>query len=168
MQDIHGGGNSQKRTFIVEFIHYTGQRRRKHQFEWEENILDARRVSVQSIKQTTNNLSLHALISLYFGQVYAHLTYCPIILSCTNKSNINCILKVQKKAICIITYSHHNGHTAPLFKNLGILLFDKITKQIILTFMHSIVFNYCSRSRRRAEKVDKRMVLVYTHGLFIT
>jgi hypothetical protein len=27
---------------------------------------------------------------------------------------------------------------------------------------------YCSGSRRRAEKVDKRMVLVYTHGLFIT
>jgi hypothetical protein len=27
---------------------------------------------------------------------------------------------------------------------------------------------WCSRSRRRAEKVDKRMVLVHTHGLFIT
>ncbi len=27
---------------------------------------------------------------------------------------------------------------------------------------------YCSRSRRRAEKVDKRMVLVHTHGVFIT
>ncbi len=27
---------------------------------------------------------------------------------------------------------------------------------------------HCSRSRRRAEKVDKRMVLEYTHGLFIT
>jgi hypothetical protein len=26
----------------------------------------------------------------------------------------------------------------------------------------------CSRSRQRAEKVDKRMVLVHTHGLFIT
>ncbi len=30
------------------------------------------------------------------------------------------------------------------------------------------LFSNCSRSRRRAEKVDKRMVLVYTHGLFIT
>jgi hypothetical protein len=27
---------------------------------------------------------------------------------------------------------------------------------------------YCSRSRRRAEKVDKRIKLDYTHGLFIT
>jgi hypothetical protein len=26
----------------------------------------------------------------------------------------------------------------------------------------------CSRSRRRAAKADKRMVLVHTHGLFIT
>ncbi len=28
------------------------------------------------------------------------------------------------------------------------------------------VYWYCSRSRRRAEKVDKRMVLVHTHGFF--
>ncbi len=28
--------------------------------------------------------------------------------------------------------------------------------------------NNCSQSRRRAEKVDKRMVLGHTHGLFIT
>jgi hypothetical protein len=27
---------------------------------------------------------------------------------------------------------------------------------------------YCSRSRQRAEKVDKSMALVHTHGLFIT
>ncbi len=36
---------------------------------------------------------------------------------------------------------------------------------IVGTWLHQI---WCSRSRRRAEKVDKRMVLVHTHGLFIT
>jgi hypothetical protein len=30
------------------------------------------------------------------------------------------------------------------------------------------VITYCSRSRWRAAKGDKRMVLVHTHGLFIT
>jgi hypothetical protein len=29
-------------------------------------------------------------------------------------------------------------------------------------------FQNCSRSRQRAAKADKRMVLVHTHGLFIT
>ncbi len=43
-----------------------------------------------------------------------------------------------------------------------------------LIYPHAFVFrlntwvNYCSRSRRRAAKADKRMVLVHTHGLFIT
>ncbi len=36
-----------------------------------------------------NNLSQHALRSLYYALIHLHLTYCPIILSCTNKTNIN-------------------------------------------------------------------------------
>jgi hypothetical protein len=35
-------------------------------------------------------------------------------------------------------------------------------------FVHVCVERTCSRSRRRAAKGDKRMVLVHTHGLFIT
>ncbi len=36
------------------------------------------------------------------------------------------------------------------------------------TFLRHLTITYCSGSRRRAEKVDKRMVLECTHGLFIT
>jgi hypothetical protein len=36
------------------------------------------------------------------------------------------------------------------------------------SMMQNVTFRYCSRSRRRAAKGDKRMVLVHTHGLFIT
>jgi hypothetical protein len=64
-----------------------------------------------------------------FKWVHSHLTYCPIIMSCTSKSNINRILKVQKKAIRIITNSNYNEHTAQLFRNLNILPFDKIIEQ---------------------------------------
>jgi hypothetical protein len=49
---------------------------------------------------------------------------------------------VQKKAIRIITHSNYNDHTAPLFRRLGILPFDKIIEQSKLNFMHSIEFNY--------------------------
>ncbi len=49
---------------------------------------------------------------------------------------------MQKKAIRIITHSNYREHTAPLFKNLGILPFDKILEQAELTFMHSVEFNY--------------------------
>jgi hypothetical protein len=98
--------------------------------------------SLYCIKQAKNNLSQHALRSLYYALIHSHLTYCPIILSCTNKTNINRILKVQKKAIRIITNSNYNDHTAPLFQSLCILPFDKIIEQAKLLFMHSVEFNY--------------------------
>jgi hypothetical protein len=82
--------------------------------------------SLYCIKQAKNNLSLQSLKSLYFALVHSHLTYCPIILSCTSKTNLNRILRVQKKTIRISTNSHYNEHTAQLFKNLEILSFDKI------------------------------------------
>jgi hypothetical protein len=62
--------------------------------------------SLYCIKQAKNNFSTHALKSLSFALVHTHLTYCPIIMRCTSKSNINRILKVQKKAIRIITNSN--------------------------------------------------------------
>jgi hypothetical protein len=93
------------------------------------------------IKQAKNNLSLQALKALYYALVHSHLTYCPIILSCTSKNNINCIAKIQKKAVRIITYSRYNDHTAPLFANLAILPYDKIIEISKLMFMHSIEKN---------------------------
>jgi hypothetical protein len=102
--------------------------------------------SLYCIKQAKNNLSLQSLKSLYFALVHSHLTYCPIILSCTSKTNLNRILRVQKKAIRVITNSHYNKHTAQLFKNLEILPFDKIIEQCKLTFMHSIKYNYAPKT----------------------
>ncbi len=84
--------------------------------------------------------------SLYYALVHSHLTYCPIIVSCTNISNINRIIKVQKKAIRIITNSTYNEHTAPLFNNLGILRFDKLIDQAKLIFMHVITYNYAPQA----------------------
>ena len=111
-----------------------------------DNLCNKMTRSLYCIKQAKNNLSLHALKSLYFALVHSHLTYCPIILSCTNKTNINRILKVQKKAIRIITNSRYNEHTAPLFFSLGILPYDKIIEQSKLIFMHSVEYNYAPRT----------------------
>jgi hypothetical protein len=94
------------------------------------------------IKQAKNNLSLQALKALYYALVHSHLTYCPIILGCTSKNNINRIAKIQKKAVRIITHSRYNDHTAPLFANLAILPYEKIIEMSKLMFMHSIEYNY--------------------------
>jgi hypothetical protein len=74
--------------------------------------------------------------------VHPHLLYCINIYSCTSQANLNRILLLQKKAIRIIAKEAINAHTSPLFKNLGILPFDKLVLQAKLNFMHSIEFSY--------------------------
>jgi hypothetical protein len=41
--------------------------------------------------------------TLYFALVHSHLSYCPIITSCASNANIQKIIRVQKKAIRIIS-----------------------------------------------------------------
>jgi hypothetical protein len=98
------------------------------------------------IKRASNLLSPKSLRSLYFALVHPHLLYCTNIISCTSKSNINHIHKLQKKAIRIITKSTPSSHTTPLFISNGILPFDKIIIQAKLTFMHGIFYNYAIKS----------------------
>jgi hypothetical protein len=76
--------------------------------------------------------------------VHPHLRYWIHIFSGTSQVNLNIILLLPKKAIRIISKEAINTHThnSPLFKNLGILPFDKLVLQAKLNFMHSIEFSY--------------------------
>jgi hypothetical protein len=67
-------------------------------------------------------------------------------MSCTSKSNINHISKLQKKAIRIITKSPSRSHTGPLFLSNGILPFENLIQQAKLLFMHSIYYDYSIKS----------------------
>ncbi len=95
--------------------------------------------SLFCINRAKNILPLSALRSLYFALVHSHLSYCPIITSCTNASNIQKISLVQCKAICIITKTNYHEHTAPLFKSLQILLYQQLITFVKLNFMNPLL-----------------------------
>ena len=98
--------------------------------------------SLYCINLAKNNVNPSGLRSLYFALIHSHLSYCPIILNCTSKTNINKLFKVQKKAVRIITKSAYNAHTNDLFLQLRILPLEQIIKKSQLTFMHSIFYQY--------------------------
>jgi len=102
--------------------------------------------SMYCIKMAKNNLNPPGLRSLYFALIHSHLSYCPVILNCLNKSNFNRLEKIQKKAIRIITESPYNAHTQPLFFSNKILPLEKIVKQGKLLFMHSVFYKYSPMS----------------------
>jgi hypothetical protein len=98
------------------------------------------------LNQAKTFLTPNALKTLYFSLVHSHLLYCINIMSCTSQTNLDRITKLQKKAIRIISNASRTAHTEQLFRNLGILSFDKLILQNRLHFMHSIINNYCPES----------------------
>jgi hypothetical protein len=116
--------------------------------------------SLYCIKQAKNNLSLSALKTLYYALDHSHLTYCPIILSCTSKGNINQISKAQKKTIRIIRKSTYNEHTAELFSRLDVQPYDKILDHSKLMFMHSIEYKHAPKAFNNTWQRTLNVILV--------
>jgi hypothetical protein len=87
-----------------------------------------------------------ALTSLYYALGHSHLTYCPIIASSTNKTNIEKIYKAQKKLIRITCNKPFKSHTQPLFEQLSILQYRNIITQARLHFMHAITYDHAPPS----------------------
>jgi hypothetical protein len=104
--------------------------------------------SLYCVKMAKNNLTYSGMRSLYFALIHSHLNYCPTILNCTSTQNKGKIFKIQKKAIRILSNSAYNAHTLPLFDRHKILPFDKILRQGMLHFMHSVNFEYAPKSFR--------------------
>ena len=98
--------------------------------------------SVYCINKVKNFLPKKALTTLYHSLIHSHLTYCTSIYSCTSKSNINKIFKIQKKAIRIISKNDYGASTEPIFKELNLLPLDKIILKSNLSMFHSIHHQY--------------------------
>jgi hypothetical protein len=102
--------------------------------------------SLYCINRAKNFITKQALKSLYFALIHSHLTYCPVITSCSSTQNLNKLFLVQKKAIRTISYKNYNAHTAPLFKELNILPLQQQFQFSKLLFMHSVIYNYAPPS----------------------
>ena len=77
------------------------------------------------INKIRNKLPSDALLILYDSMVLSHLTYCCMVWGSTYHSNLETILKLQKKSLRIITKSSYRAHSEPLFYKLRKLnIFD--------------------------------------------
>ena len=74
------------------------------------------------------------LISLYYSFIYPYLNYCVVVWGSTTRHNINLLLKLQKRAVRVITFSHYRAHALPLFLNLNLLQFHYIYQMFLFRF----------------------------------
>ena len=82
---------------------------------------------------------------MYFTFIYPYLTYCVEIWGNAHNSHLDPVIKLQKKSIRAITFSHYLDHTAPLFKQLNILSFKKLVTQRISLMMYKHIDILCNK-----------------------
>ena len=69
-------------------------------------------------------------ISLYYFLLYTHLIYGCLVWSDSRKSNIDRIIRLQKRCIRVINFSDFNSHTDPLFSRLKLLKVNDIFSKL--------------------------------------
>ena len=82
-----------------------------------------------------------SLFNLYNTLILPYLTYCNIVWGCAAKTNLEVLLKLQKKAIRIVTKSKYLASTDQLFHKLNILKIIDIYRMQVAIFVY-LVYNY--------------------------
>ena len=75
-------------------------------------------------------------LSVYYSLFNSYLLYGLLTWSFTSQINIEKLLKLQKKAIRIITFSDHLAHTNPIFHILNIIKYPDLVKLETYKFLH--------------------------------
>ena len=85
--------------------------------------------------KTRHYVSLKVSRMLYYALIYPYLHYGNIIWANTYQSNLDPLIKLQKKIIRIISFAGYKDHTPPIFNKLSILPFDQINEEKTALFM---------------------------------
>lgn len=88
--------------------------------------------SIGIINKLKNYIPTHIKLILYYSLILSHLQYCILIWGYQPGR----LLKLQKKAVRIITNSKYNAHTEPIFKHLDLLKFNDLVKLNELKFFY--------------------------------
>ena len=95
--------------------------------------------AIFSLKRAKNLLPPSTLKTLYFSLFHCHLVYAMEIWSCVPQNLLKPLITKQKTAIRIISNSHYNAHTEPIFKSLSILPLEQLIEHTNLKFFHKFV-----------------------------
>ena len=82
-----------------------------------------------------------SLVSLYYYFIYPYLIYCNHVWGLACKTNLDYLIKLQKRAIRIIVGVHPRTHTEPLFQKIKLLKCEDINRYLIGRLMFRIQNN---------------------------
>ena len=93
------------------------------------------------LKKVKQSVGTYILRNLYFALIYPYFTYGNITWGANYKSNLDCLIKLQKKIIRVISNSGFKDHTEPLFRELHIMKFEFLNHFLTGLFMFKVMNN---------------------------
>ena len=85
-------------------------------------------------------LGKSCLTNLHYTFAYPYFIYCSYVWGNTYQTNLEKLMVIQKKLVCIITESLYQAHTEPLFYANRILSVYNLNVNIVGVFMYKCLF----------------------------
>ena len=125
-------------TFVGVIIH--------NKFNWSDHILYIKTKLQNQLEffiKDVHFFNKYTLRNVYYNFIYPYLIDCSEIWGKTNDIHLQTLIKIQKKSIRAITFSHYLAHTAPLFISQNILN----SKKLIIHRIAPLIFRINSYFR---------------------
>ena len=90
------------------------------------------------MKRVRKSLSLEARKLLYFAHIHSQLMYCIPLYILSNQTELDKLLKLQKKALRITYNKSYNYPSSPLFHDIGTIPINDLVEKEIVKLMHNI------------------------------
>lgn len=124
--------------------------------------------SIGILYQVSRYAETPVLTTLYYSLIYPYLIYGNIVWGGTAMTHLDSLIKLQKKAIRLITGSHYLAHTSDLFRQTRILPLQKINTYLIAIHMYKLhragqlsfpTHDYNTRYRGNTTPIFQRLTL---------
>ena len=118
-----------------------------HKLNWAHHIAYVKiKISkgIDIMYRARNYLTKNRLRKQYFANIYPYLIYCIEIWGISPQTHLKPLLLLQKKLVRIMTFSTYYAYTCtdPLFKDMEILIIDRLVIHIIGILMYKFNSGY--------------------------
>ena len=90
------------------------------------------------MKRVRKSLSIEARKLLYFAHIHSQVTYCIPLYILSNQTELDKLLKLQKKALRITYNKSCNYPSSPLFHDIGTIPINDLVEKEIVKLTHNI------------------------------
>lgn len=94
------------------------------------------------LSKLRNFVSLEILTTVYHWLFYLYVFYGCLVWNCTNRANLDLLVRLQKSCMPILSFSRFRSHPLLLLKQLNIVKIEHILITQKLFFMYDFHFHF--------------------------